>query len=144
MKLDEALEAKQSKYTAKQYKFISELIWGGVPVNRKEAEESPLFKSRADKILEEYPKLDVSFFEKHKAEEFVLDGEMLDEVDDEDEEDKRIHDYLRSDKFKEDFRKQVEKDTWGQGLPMVYMNKEGQIVRHYSDGKIEVIKDKES
>lgn len=67
MKLDKALEINKSKYTAQQYKFISELIWGGVPVNRKEAEESAFFKDRADKILEKYPKLDVSFFEEHKS-----------------------------------------------------------------------------
>ena len=67
MKLDKALEINKSKYTAQQYKFISELIWGGVPTNRKEAEESSLFKDRADKILEQYPKLDVSFFEQHKS-----------------------------------------------------------------------------
>jgi hypothetical protein len=132
MKLDKALEAKQSKYTAPQYKFISELIWGSVPVNRKEAEETSYFKERADKILEQYPKLDVSFFEQHSS---------LKEIDEEDDEWVK---YLTSDQFKEDYRKQVEKDTWGQGLPMVYMNNEGQIVREYKDGKIEVIKDKES
>ena len=128
MKLDKALEINKSKYTFAQYKFISELIWGGVPTNRKEAEESSLFKDRADKILEQYPKLDVSFFEQHKN----------------DEEDEDWVKYLTSDQFKEDFRKQVEKDTWGQGLPMVYMNKEGQIVKHFPDGKFEVIKDKEN
>ena len=95
MKLDKALEINKSKYTFAQYKFISELIWGGVPTNRKEAEESSLFKDRADKILEQYPKLDVSFFEQHKN----------------DEEDEDWVKYLTSDQFKEDFRKQVEKDT---------------------------------
>jgi len=54
-----------------------------------------------------------------------------------------VSDYLKSEQFKQDFSEQVKKDTWGNGLPMVYMNKEGQIVRHYKDGKIEVIKDKE-
>jgi hypothetical protein len=132
MKLDKALEINKSKYTTQQYKFISELIWGGVPVNRKEAEESSLFKANADKILEEYPKLDVSFFEKHKN-----DKEF-------DEEDENWVKYLTSDKFKEDFAKQVENDTWGQGKPKIYMNKEGQIVEHWKDGTINIIKDKES
>lgn len=127
MKLDKALEINKSKYTFAQYKFISELIWGGVPTNRKEAEESSFFKDRADKILEQYPKLDVSFFEKHE----------------DDEEDKFIA-YLKSDKFKEEFAKQVEKDTWDKGFPKIYMNKEGQIVEHWKDGTINIIKDKES
>lgn len=48
--------------------------------------------------------------------------------------------YFRSEQFQEDFRKQVEKDTWDNGLPMVYLNEEGDIVRHYKDGKIEIIK----
>ena len=50
--------------------------------------------------------------------------------------------YFRSEQFQEDFRKQVEKDTWDNGLPMVYLNEEGDIVRHYKDGKIEIIKEK--
>lgn len=67
MKLDKKPENEKSKYTPQQYKFICELIWGGVPVDRKQAEESAYFKDRADKILEQYPKLDVSFFEQHKS-----------------------------------------------------------------------------
>lgn len=63
MKLSEAKKINKSEYTAQQYKFVSELIWGCVPVNRKDAEESSFFKDRVDKILEKYPKLDVSFFE---------------------------------------------------------------------------------
>ena len=47
--------------------------------------------------------------------------------------------FLKSKKFKEGFREQVEKDTWGQGLPMVYL-RGNEIVRHYPDGRIEVIK----
>lgn len=47
--------------------------------------------------------------------------------------------YFRSEQFQEDFRKQVEKDTWDNGLPMVYLNEEGDIVRHYKDGKIEIV-----
>jgi len=136
MKLDKKTENNLSKYSSQQYKFISELIWGGIPVNRKEAEESSLFKEKADKILEQYPKLDVSFFEQYKNDK---DNVGVEE-DDEDE----VGVYLMSDDFREDYRKQVEKDTWGQGLPMVYMNNEGQIVKHWADGKIEVIKDKKS
>jgi hypothetical protein len=56
----------KSKYSNQQFKFICELLWGGVPTNRYQAEESALFKSEAPKILAEYPMLDKSFFEKHK------------------------------------------------------------------------------
>lgn len=51
-------------------------------------------------------------------------------------------DFLRSEEFVEKFRKQVEKDTWEKGLPMVYL-KDNKIVRHFSDGTIEVIKEVE-
>ena len=54
------------KLTNQQFKFVCELIWGGVPVDRKLAEESPLFKQKAPEILEMYPMLDKSFFEKNK------------------------------------------------------------------------------
>lgn len=47
--------------------------------------------------------------------------------------------YLKSEQFKEDFRKQVEKDTWDNGLPMVYLNEQGDIVKHYKDGTVEKI-----
>lgn len=49
-------------------------------------------------------------------------------------------DFLRSEDFIEGFREQVEKDTWGKGLPMVYL-KDNKIVKHYSDGRIEVVKE---
>lgn len=55
-------------YTSQQYKFVCELLWGGVPTDRVQAEESSFFKSEAPKILAEYPMLDKSFFEKHKNE----------------------------------------------------------------------------
>ena len=51
-------------------------------------------------------------------------------------------DFLRSEEFVEKLRKQVEKDTWEKGLPMVYL-KGNKIVRHFSDGTIEVIKEVE-
>ena len=47
--------------------------------------------------------------------------------------------YFKSKQFQEDFRKQVEKDTWDKDLPMVYLNEEGEIVRHYKDGTIEKV-----
>lgn len=55
----------ESKITNQQFKFICELLWGGVPVDRVQAEESAMFKTNAPKILKEYPMLDKTFFEKH-------------------------------------------------------------------------------
>jgi len=49
--------------------------------------------------------------------------------------------YLNSPKFKELLQQEVIKDTWGRGLPMVYMNKDGQIVKHWADGRMDIIKD---
>jgi hypothetical protein len=42
--------------------------------------------------------------------------------------------YLKSDQFAENFRKQVEKDTWEQGLPMYYVE-ENWIIEHWKDGR---------
>lgn len=50
--------------TNKEFKFVCELIWGGVPVDRKWAEETAIFKEKAPKLLEKYPLLDYSFFKK--------------------------------------------------------------------------------
>lgn len=47
--------------------------------------------------------------------------------------------FLKSEEFIKGFREQVIKDTWGKGLPMVYL-RGNEIVRHYTDGRIEVIK----
>lgn len=72
----------ESKITTQQFKFISELLWGGVPVDRVQAEESAMFKANAPKILEEYPLLDKSFFEKHsknKGYEIVKSKNIQDE-----------------------------------------------------------------
>ena len=65
MKLSQLLEIDRKRpYDTQQYKFICELIWGGVPVDRDWAYESTLFKQEAPKILEKYPMLNKSFFEK--------------------------------------------------------------------------------
>ncbi len=34
----------------------------------------------------------------------------------------------------------IKKDTWDKGLPQYYMNKEGWLVEHHSDGRIIKIK----
>lgn len=49
-------------------------------------------------------------------------------------------DYFKSKQFQEDLRKQVEKDTWDKDLPMIYLDREGWIVKHYKNGVIKKIK----
>ena len=58
--------ADSVKYTKQQYKFICELLWGGVPVDREWAEGTKLFMIEAPKILEKYSMLDKSFDEQNK------------------------------------------------------------------------------
>ena len=49
--------------------------------------------------------------------------------------------YFKSEKFKEDFRKTVEKETWDKDLPMIYIDDNGNIVEHWKDGTIKIIKE---
>ena len=56
-----------------------------------------------------------------------------------DKEEKKIAKVLRSEQFKESFRKRVEEDTWGKDLPLVYLDEDGWIVKHWKDGTIEKI-----
>ena len=48
--------------------------------------------------------------------------------------------YFQSEKFREDFRKKVEEDTWEKGKPMVYIDENNNIVEHWKDGTINIIK----
>ena len=48
------------KLTYKQYKFISEIIWGCVPIDRIWAEQTNIFQSKYKEILRRYPLLDKS------------------------------------------------------------------------------------
>lgn len=50
------------KLTNQQYKFVCELIWGGVPSDKAWVESTSLFQVESKKILEQYPLLDKSFF----------------------------------------------------------------------------------
>lgn len=56
------------------------------------------------------------------------------------EDNNKVKQAFESKQFKEAFRKQVEKDTWGNGQPMVYMDEDGWMVHHWADGKIDRIK----
>lgn len=53
-----------------------------------------------------------------------------------------MSDIFNSKEFKKAFMRQVEKDTWDKGLPKIYM-KEGNIVEHWKDGTINILKTKE-
>lgn len=48
---------------------------------------------------------------------------------------------FRSKKFKQGMADQITKDTWGKGLPKIYMNGKGQIVEHWKDGTINILKE---
>lgn len=48
--------------------------------------------------------------------------------------------YFQSQEFKDGICKIIEKDTWDKGLPKVYMNNKREIVEHWKDGTINVIK----
>ena len=59
------------------------------------------------------------------------------------EEDDKLGEYLKSEQFRKDFAEQVKKDTWGNGLPMIYMDKGGNIVEHWENGTINILHTKE-
>ena len=50
--------------------------------------------------------------------------------------DECIKDYLKSEEFAKDFSDAVTRDTWEKGLPKIYIDNEGYIVEHFSDGTI--------
>lgn len=54
-----------------------------------------------------------------------------------------IHKYLTSKQFIKDLAEAVEKDTWGKGLPKIYMDEHGNIVEHWKDGTINILHTKE-
>jgi hypothetical protein len=41
---------------------------------------------------------------------------------------------------KESFEELVKQETWDKGLPMYYMDDSGNIVEHWKDGTINIIK----
>jgi hypothetical protein len=57
-----------------------------------------------------------------------------------DKEEEKLANYLRSEQFRESFKKRVEEQTWGKGMPMVYLDEDGWIVKHWKDGTIEKLK----
>ena len=53
-----------------------------------------------------------------------------------------VEEYLKSNEFKKAFADQVTADTWGKGRPKIYM-KDGNIVEHWEDGTINILRKKE-
>jgi hypothetical protein len=53
------------KINDNQYKFISQLLWGGSPVDKDWAMQTKKFEEEAPKILEKYPMLNKSFHGKN-------------------------------------------------------------------------------
>ena len=51
--------------------------------------------------------------------------------------------YFKSEEAQQLFQEMVEHDTWGKGLPKIYMDKKGNIVEHWKDGTINIIKHKD-
>lgn len=48
--------------------------------------------------------------------------------------------FFKSDEFKKGIEKQIEKDTWGKNLPKIYLDNNGDIVEHWKDGTINILK----
>ena len=48
--------------------------------------------------------------------------------------------YFKSDEFKEKIEKSIQRETWEKDLPMVYMDENKNIVEHWKDGTINIIK----
>lgn len=49
-------------------------------------------------------------------------------------------DYFKSKEFKESIRKKINEDTWDKDLPKIYMDENKNIIKHYKDGRKEIIK----
>ena len=51
-----------------------------------------------------------------------------------------VMDYFKSEDFQQAVREKIKEETWNEGLPMIYMDKEGWLVKEWKDGKIEKVK----
>lgn len=56
------------------------------------------------------------------------------------EEEGSLSTFFNSEYFKDMVRVSIEKSTWDVGKPMIYQNTEGQIVEHWKDGTINILK----
>jgi hypothetical protein len=48
--------------------------------------------------------------------------------------------YFKSQEFKEKIQASIDRETWDKGLPKYYKNDDGEIVEHFKDGTINVMK----
>ena len=48
--------------------------------------------------------------------------------------------FFNSEDFNIKVQESINRDTWDKGLPKYYKDKEGRIVEHFKDGKINIIK----
>lgn len=48
--------------------------------------------------------------------------------------------WLRSEEFNNSLVKRIEEDTWEKGRPKIYMDKEGWLVKHWKDGRVDKVK----
>ncbi len=60
----------------------------------------------------------------------------------EDYDEDALANYLESEEYYEEFKERIETYTWDKGLPKIY-RKNGQLIKHWKDGKIEIIKENE-
>lgn len=58
---------------------------------------------------------------------------------DEMEEDGSLSEFFNSKEFKDGVKKIIEEDTWDRGLPKIYLDNDGWIVKHWKDGRIDKI-----
>jgi len=61
-------------------------------------------------------------------------------MNEEDDDDNDMFEFFRSKEFIDKLNKSIDAATWDKGLPKIYMDKDGWIVKHWKDGKIEKIK----
>ena len=55
--------------------------------------------------------------------------------------DKEELNYFNSKEFKDNMIKIIEEDTWDKGLPKIYLNDKDEIIEHYKNGTIKILKD---
>lgn len=66
----------------------------------------------------------------------LKDCKSLDEIEDND----LVWELFNSPEFKDTIRKNIEAATWGKDRPMIYIDDDGWVVKHWKDGTIEKIK----
>ena len=91
---------------------------------------------KGEKIYRKLKKEGLS--DKEIAEAFVLPSDLTKK--EKAKSDKELSEYFRSREFKKSMKKRIEKDTWGKGLPMVYMRENGDIIKHFKSGAVRIIK----